>query len=64
MNGWVLFLFIYAIGAVDVPPPNPPTGVTSAVFASQQACESAGKAVAKVRPDNIRWWCVPQSPSQ
>ncbi len=64
MTGWVLFLFVYAIGAVDVPPPNAPTAVTSAVFATRQACESAGKAVAKVRPESIRGWCVPQNPPQ
>jgi len=37
---------------------------TTAVFANQQACESAGKSVAKVRPESIRWWCVPQNPTE
>jgi hypothetical protein len=62
MTGWVLFLVVFTHGGSQADYPDWPIATTtSATFATEQACNAAGKDLRQHFGEKLTWICEPQS---
>lgn len=62
MTGWVLILFLYARqGSASSLPDRPIVAATTAVFATEAACNRAGEDALSHFPGRVSWLCEAQA---
>jgi hypothetical protein len=62
MNGWILFLIVFTQASSPGQwPKGPIASATSAVFATEQACNTAGQELRQHFGEKLTWLCEPQS---